>query len=126
MRRYELSDDHWALVEDLFYCAPQGGRPRRDDRQLLNGIFWVLCSGAAWRDLPERYGPWQTAYDRFTQWKRAGLFDQILERLHIQLDQDGLINYATWMMDATIIHASKAAAGARKKKTIHTRLVTTP
>ena len=117
MRRYELSDTQWDQIEDLFPTSPHSrGRPRREDRLLLNAIFWILCSGAAWRDLPERYGPWQTAYDRFRQWKQERLFDQILERLHIQLDEEGLINYATWMMDATIIHASKAAAGARKKR----------
>lgn len=123
MRRYELSDTQWDQIQDLFPSCDRDrgrgrdrGRPRRDDRHLLNAIFWILCSGAAWRDLPERYGPWQTAYDRFRHWKQEDLFDQLLERLHIQLDQEGLINYATWMMDATIIHASKAAAGARKKK----------
>ena len=117
MRRYELSDTQWDQIEDLFPSSPHSrGRPRREDRLLLHAIFWILCSGAAWRDLPEQYGPWQTAYDRFRQWKQERLFDQILERLHIQLDEEGLINYATWMMDATIIHASKAAAGARKKK----------
>ena len=116
MHRYELSDGQWDQIQDLFPSGDRGrGRPRRDDRDLLNAIFWMLCSGAAWRDLPERYGPWQTAYDRFRQWKQDGLFDQLLQRLHIQLDQEGLINYATWMIDATVIHASKAAAGARKK-----------
>ena len=70
MRRYELSDTQWDQIEDLFPTSPHSrGRPRREDRLLLNAIFWILCSGAAWRDLPERYGPWQTAYDRFRQWK---------------------------------------------------------
>mgnify|MGYP000270454307 CR=1 FL=1 len=58
MRRYELTDTQWDLIEAI-------GRPRLDDRRLFNGILWILCSGAAWRDLPERYGKWQTVYSRF-------------------------------------------------------------
>ena len=116
MRRYELNDTQWSVISDLFPCSSDRGRPRRDDRTLLNAIFWMLCSGAAWRDLPERYGPWQTAYDRFSEWKQAGLFDQILRHLHLRLDAQELIDLDTWMVDATSIRASKQAAGARKKK----------
>jgi transposase len=113
MRRYELTDDQWTLIEDLF---PQQkmGRPRRSDRAILNGIFWILCSGAAWRDLPERYGPWKTVYHRFRQWQANELFDRILEQLHIELDERGLIDYSTWMADSTSVRASRAAAGAPK------------
>ena len=114
-RRYELSDDEWLLIQDLFPSPKKMGRPPRDDRTLFNGIFWILCSGAAWRDLPERYGPWQTAFDRFGKWKQDGTFDRIVEKLHLKLDEDGLIDYATWMMDATHIRATQAAAGAQKK-----------
>ena len=56
--RYEIFDQGWALIEDI--VSP--------DRQMLNGIFWILCSGAKWRDLPERFGPWKTVYQRFRQW----------------------------------------------------------
>ena len=53
MRRYELSDTQWDQIEDLFSSSPHSrGRPRREDRLLLHAIFWILCSGAAWRDLP--------------------------------------------------------------------------
>jgi transposase len=101
------------LIEDLF-PSQATGRPRRSDRTVLNGIFWILCSGAAWRDLPERYGPWKTVYHRFRQWQASGLFDRILERLHIELDERGLIDYSAWMIDSTSIRASRAAAGAPK------------
>lgn len=116
MRRYELSDDEWFLIEDIFPKAKKMGRPPRDHRTLFNAAFWVLCSGAAWRDLPERFGPWQTAYDRFCKWQRDGTFDRIVEKLHLRLDSKGLIDYATWMVDATHIRAVQAAAGARKKR----------
>ena len=111
MRRYELTDDQWEVIADLFPDQTMG-RPRRSDRTVLNGILWILCSGAAWRDLPERYGPWKTVYHRFRQWEASGLFDRILERLHVELDERGLIDYATWMIDSTSVRASRAAAGA--------------
>jgi transposase len=115
MRRYELTDDQWELIADLF-PEQTTGRPRRSDRTVLNGILWILCSGAAWRDLPERYGPWKTVYHRFRQWEASGLFDRILERLHVELDEQGLIDCATWMIDSTSVRASRAAAGAPVKK----------
>ena len=111
MRRYELTDTQWDLIEDLFPKQTMG-RPRLDDRGLFNGILWILCSGAAWRDLPERYGKWQTVYSRFRRWEEIGLFDRILDRLQIELDEHGLIDYATWMVDSTSVRASRAAAGA--------------
>lgn len=80
----------------------------------MNGMFWVLCSGASWRDLPERYGPWQTVYDRYRTFRDHGTLDRILERLHICLNDKGLINLETWYIDSTSIRASRVAAGAKK------------
>lgn len=82
-RRYELPEEAWELIADLFSRPQRTGRPRRDDRLMLNGLFWVLCSGAAWRDLPERFGPWSTVYQRFRDWRDDGTFTKVLERLHI-------------------------------------------
>ncbi|WP_185838706.1 transposase, partial [Pseudomonas aeruginosa] len=58
--RYEISTQRWAMIEAIVSPPQRMGRPRRDDRQMLNGIFWILCSGAKWRDLPDRFGPWKT------------------------------------------------------------------
>lgn len=115
MRRYDLTGDQWDLIKDLFPNQTMG-RPRRCDRLILNGVLWILCSGAAWRDLPERYGSWKTVYHRFRNWEASGRFDRILERLHIEFDERGLIDYAAWMIDSTSIRASRAAAGAPGKK----------
>lgn len=115
-RRYELSDEQWTLIEPLLPNAATG-RPRRDDRTTLNGIFWKLCSGAAWRDVPERYGSWRTVYDRFARYRDDGTLDRILKRLHLKLDAEGHIDWTTWMIDATSVRASRAAAGARKRGT---------
>jgi transposase len=82
---------------------------------VLNGIFWILCSGAKWRDLPERYGPWKTVYDRFRQWRDDGTFEAILARLQLRLREDGLMDLDTWMIDSTSICATRAASGGGKK-----------
>ncbi|PXX51907.1 Transposase and inactivated derivatives, partial [Pseudomonas sp. LAMO17WK12:I10] len=71
-KRYELSDASWEMIEDLITQDQKTGRPRNDDRLMLNGILWVLCSGAAWRDMPERFGPWSTVYQRFRDWRNRG------------------------------------------------------
>ncbi len=77
--------------------------------------MWKLCTGAQWRDLPERYGPWQTVYERLTRWRREGLFDTILDRLRLKLNAEGLIDLDLWCIDSTSVRASRSAAGARKK-----------
>jgi transposase len=64
-KRYELSDAAWDLVADLFVERRRNSRPRTDDRLTLNGVFWVLCSGAAWRDMPEHFEPWSMVYPQF-------------------------------------------------------------
>jgi transposase len=116
MRRHELSDGQWALVVDLLPgMGRQGGGRWRDHRQVVNGLMWKLCTGAQWRDLPERYGPWQTAYERFARWRREGLFDRLLERLRLRLDEEGRIDPELWCVDSTHVRASRSAAGAGKK-----------
>ena len=113
--RYEISNENWARITNIVSPTQVMGRPRRDDRQVLNGIFWVLCSGAKWRDLPERYGPWSTAYERFRKWRDDGTFEAILSRLQLRLREDGLMDLDTWMIDSTSIRATRAAAGGGKK-----------
>ncbi|ANB03104.1 transposase [Ectothiorhodospira sp. BSL-9] len=113
--RYELSDAEWELVKDIVSTPQRMGRPRRDDRQMLNGIFWILCSGAKWRDLPERFGPWKTVYDRFRTWRDDGTFEAVLARLHLRLREDGLMDLGTWMLDSTSTRATRAASGGGKK-----------
>lgn len=76
----ELPDDLWNEIEKLIPPRPprsRGGRKPADDRTLLNGIFFILRSGAAWRDMPEKYGPWSTVYGRFWEWRNAEVFEDI-------------------------------------------------
>jgi transposase len=74
--RYELSDYEWVAIKPMLPNKPRGV-PRVNDRRVLNGIFWVLRSGAPWRDLPENFGPYTTCYNRFVRWRRAGVWDQL-------------------------------------------------
>lgn len=113
VRRYELDETQWEVIHDLFPLRAQG-RPRKSDRLMLNGILWVLCSGATWRDLPERFGPWQTVYHRFRVWRDDGTFARVLEQLHLRLTAEALIDLESWYVDATHIRASKAASGGQK------------
>lgn len=71
-KRYELSDEAWGVVADFVTETHGRGRSRLSDCLMLDGVLWVLCSGAAWRDMPERFGPWQTMYQRFPGWRNQG------------------------------------------------------
>ena len=83
---------------------------------MLNGIFWRLNTGAPWRDLPERYGPWQTVYDRFRKLRQSGLLDRIIAHLQLRLNEAGLIDPELFCIDGTNVRAARAAAGAAKNK----------
>lgn len=76
--RYELTDCEWAAIKPFLPNKPRGV-PRVNDRRVLNGIFWVLRSGAPWRGLPENFGPYTTCYNRFARWRRAGVWDQLMK-----------------------------------------------
>jgi transposase len=116
MKRHELTDEQWELVHPILPPrTATTGRPPSDPRQMLNGILWILRTGAPWRDLPERLGPWQTVYDHFRNWRRQGVYDRILEALQIRLDRDGQIDWDLWCIDGSSVRASRAAAGAGKK-----------
>ena len=115
-KRHELLEEQWQLVDPLIPASTaKTGRPPKDRRLMLNGIFWILSTGAAWRDLPERFGPWQTVYDHFAKWRRDGVFARIIEKLQVKLDDQGLIDWDLWCVDGAVVRAARAAAGAYKK-----------
>ena len=109
-RRYELTDEEWERIKGYFpeREAGQKGRPRNEDRPILNGILWIVRSGAAWRDLPERYGAWSTVYSRFVQWQEEGLFDTILKELSEEAD------FQDMSIDSSTVKAHQASAGGKK------------
>lgn len=116
MKRHALTDEQWELVEPFMpVSTARTGRPGRPPRLMLDAAFWVLATGAAWRDLPERFGAWQTAYHHFNAWKKSGVFGRIIAALQIKLDKEGLIDWDLWCVDGASVRATKAAAGASKK-----------
>lgn len=117
IRRHELSDDEWARIEHHFAPKASGGRPPIDGsyRRRVNAILWILRTGAPWRDLPERYGPWKSAYTSFSRWTASGLWKRIAEDLLASLDQAGKIDKVLWAVDGTIVRAHRVAAGALRE-----------
>jgi transposase len=115
IRRHELTDAQWAKLEPLLPPQrPATGRPNLDHRRIVNGILWRLATGAPWRDLPERYGPWQTVYSRWRRWQQAGVWNRVLAALQAEADASGALDWALHFLDGTTIRAHQSAAGAKK------------
>ncbi|MFI8101253.1 IS5 family transposase [Streptomyces sp. NPDC086023] len=112
MRRHELSDAEWEFVRPLLPESLRG-RKRLDDRRVLNGIVWKFRTGSAWRDVPERYGPWATLHTRFRRWAADGTFDRMLRTAQAKADAAGDIDWLV-SVDSTVVRAHQHAAGARK------------
>lgn len=117
MARYELTDEEFELLQPLLPPEHSGepGCPYRSHRQVLNGILWILRTGAPWRDLPSRYGPWTTVADRFRRWRQQGLWQQILDALEAHARKLDRIDFSFGALDGSSVRAHKAAAGAKKK-----------
>jgi len=108
--RYELTDREWAAISPMLPNKPRGV-PRVNDRRVLNGIFWVLRSGAPWRDLPQEFGPYTTCYNRFIRWRRAGVWSRIMAAFAAAHDA------AVQMIDTSIVRVHQhAACIARNRK----------
>ncbi len=106
--RFDLSDAEWSIIEPLLPNKPRGV-PRVDDRTVLNGIFWVLRTGAPWDDMPSRYGPRTTVYNRFNRWRKAGVWRHILQHLQADIEDE------LYMIDSSVIRVHQHGTGARKK-----------
>ena len=78
-RRYEITDFEWSIIQPLLPNKPRG-KPRVDDRKVLNGIFWRLRTGAPWADIPECYGPPTTCYNRFVRWRKLGVWTEFTKQ----------------------------------------------
>lgn len=113
MKRHELSDESWRRINKVLPRNAKCGRPPRDGRLILNGILWLLRTGVPWRDLPERFGPWETVYGRFRKWTRTGFFQLLMRSLVAELARTGELDRGLWCVDGTVIRASHAASGAR-------------
>ena len=105
----ELTDEQWHRIADLFGEDPTGGRPRIAPRPCLEGILWVLRSGARWKDLPERFPSYSTCWRRLAEWMSDGTFAEAWRRVLHQLDRKGRIDWEVAMADATFVPAKKGA-----------------
>jgi transposase len=113
--RHDLTDGEWTTLSALLPPErPATGRPNKDHRMVVNAIVWRLRTGAPWRDLPARFGPWETAYSRFRRWQRTGVWDRVLADLQAAADADGAFDWALHFVDGTTIRAHPHAAGAKK------------
>lgn len=114
MSRHELTDAAWQRLAPLLPPQrPRVGRPARDHRAIINALLWLAKTGAPWRDLPERYGPWRTVATRFYRWTRSGLWQRILAELQREADAAGRLDWSVHMVDGTSIRAHRHAAGAK-------------
>ncbi|MCE3249753.1 MAG: putative transposase [Geminicoccaceae bacterium] len=116
MRRYELSERDWRRLEPLLPVtrSARGGRPPKDRRRTVDGILWVLRTGAPWRDLPERYGPWSSAASTFYRWRIKGVWERVLAELQREADARGRLDWTLHAVDSTTVRAHQHAAGARR------------
>ena len=110
--RFEPNDQQWQQIEALLPPEHSGkrGRPYCPHRPVVNGILWVLTTGARWIDVPARYGPWQTAYDRFVRWRKAGIWHKVLASLQADHDESGRLEWHFGAVDSTIIAVHPIAA----------------
>ena len=112
MKRHEISESQWNKIKALFppERKPQGGRPAKSNREMLNAILYWLNTGIPWRDLPERYGPWQSVYSRFRTWTRADVWEKVL---HALIGQD-LVDETAVMSDSTSVKVHQHGNGSKK------------
>ena len=104
-KRYELSDEQWLRIADLLPGkVGDPGRSGGDNRRFVNGVLWVLRSGAHWHDLPPRYGKWKSVHKRFTRWAKAGVWERVFDSLITDPDNDYL------MLDSSLVRAHQQAA----------------
>ena len=108
-KRFELSDETWASIAP--HLPPERGRKARpaiDNRRMVNGVLWVLRTGAPWRDLPDHYPTWKSVYTRFSRWSAQGIWQRVLLELTKNAATEG------YPIDGTIVRAHQDAHGARK------------
>jgi transposase len=106
--RYDLTDSEWNVIEPLLPMDRRGPKPK-NNRQILNGMFYILRTGCPWRDLPERYGPYTTVYNRFIRWRKAGIWDRMMDA--IVKAHDGKVQ----MIDSSIVRVHQHASGVKKR-----------
>ena len=114
--RHALSDDQWKRIAPLLpQPTSRRGRPATDQRRVLNGILWLLKTGAPWRDLPfERFGPWKTIYNTFCRWRDANVWQHVVSELERDAAFRNDVNWKLHYVDSTIVRAHQHAANIKR------------
>jgi transposase len=108
--RRELSDSEWELVEPFLPIGRYGPYPQRL-REQFEGVIWKFRSGGQWREMPTEFGAWQTVYDRFAQWRDAGVFAALMEAMIAEAARRGQADMSLVSVDSTVARAHHDAAG---------------
>lgn len=115
MARQELSEAQWQRLLSLLPPQKRAtGRPNKDHRQVVEGILWVHRTGSPWRDLPERFGPWQSIATRFYRWSQQGVWQHLLRTLQREADRDKKFDWVRHYVDGSSVRAHQHAAGGKK------------
>ena len=107
MHRHALTDEQWKRLQDVLPTDRTGRKSRHGDRQFIDAVLYRANTGVAWRDLPERFGPWKTVYNRFANWAKRGWWARIFKALQIRVDKTGSI------VDGSVVRAHQDAAGGK-------------
>ena len=113
MIRNRLTDAEWKNIEQLLpadFHERQDGRPPKDNRMMVDAMYYIIRTGCPWRDMPAEFGPWSSVYTRFRRWTQAGIWQQVIDKLSQKAD------HRKHMIDSTTIRAHQHAAGASSKK----------
>ena len=114
MTHRDLTDEQWARLQPLLPARkPKTGKPNIDHRRIINGILWILRTGAPWDDLPRRYGKRGTVSSRYYRWRKRGIWDRIFAALQAQAERDGGLDWTLHFVDSTVVRAHQHAAGAK-------------
>ena len=108
MARYDLTDFEWSVIEPLLPMDRRGPKPK-NNRRIINGMFYILRTGSPWRDLPARYGSYTTVYNRFNRWRKAGIWDKLMDA--IVKAHDGKVQ----MIDSSSVRVHQHASGVKKR-----------
>ena len=113
-KSYEITTTEWNRIKDLLPPERSGkrGRPRKDNRTMLNGMLWILRTGCQWREMPECYGIWESVYARFRKWTAAGIIEKIFRELAQDADKEYIC------IDSTSVKVHESANGGVKKGAI--------
>ncbi len=124
MIRNRLTNEQWGLIVGVFPPPASTGRPPVSRRDVVDGILWIMRTGAPWRDLPEEFGKWGAVWDLFDKWNADGTLDEILHRLRAARVELGEIDLEVWCVDGPVVRGARGAGGGGKKTTRRSRTTT--